>query len=187
MSLPEYDLHILNSINHNRIKSLDLVFIGITDSAYLVALMIPLLLLLYALFKSKPLLKKKALQMLASLAFNTLVITLLKYTINRQRPFELDSTIEKLTGGGSPSFPSGHTSDAFLIATCMVLLFGGQRWSLVLVWIWAVAVAYSRIVLGVHFPSDVIAAMLIGALNALAVHFFLLKKRTKQQTNVGTI
>ena len=122
--------------------------------------------------------------MLASLAFNTIVITILKYAINRQRPFELDKLIEKLSVGGSPSFPSGHTSDAFLIATCITLLFNKQKWLLIIIWLWALAVAYSRLVLGVHYSSDVIGAMLIGTSDALIVNWIFLKRLTKKGSHV---
>ncbi len=114
------------------------------------------------------------------------IVNIIKYTVDRQRPFELDVKIEKLSTGGSPSFPSGHTSDAFLMATCIMLLFGNKKWAIALVLSWAVFVAYSRIVLGVHYPSDVIGAILIGSANALIVNlgFANIKNNGKQIKHV---
>jgi len=184
MSLFDYDKHILELINHNRIRALDSLFIHITDTTYLVALLIPFFIFLYSYLKNDLSIKIKGWQMVASIAFDSIIITILKYSINRQRPFEIDNHIEKLSSGGSPSFPSGHTSNAFLIATCITILFSNNKWLLSLIWLWAFAVAYTRLALGVHYPSDVIGGMIIGTSNAIIVNWIFMQKFTKKTNHV---
>lgn len=59
------------------------------------------------------------------------------------------------------SFPSGHTSGAFLFATFIAFLFPEF---LVIAYVWAASIACSRIFLGVHFPTDTLAGMSIGVI-----------------------
>ncbi|NIB41214.1 phosphatase PAP2 family protein [Pseudomaricurvus alkylphenolicus] len=57
------------------------------------------------------------------------------------------------------SFPSGHTSAAFLMATLVSTLIPTAGWIL---FPWAVMVGMSRVLLGVHFPTDTVAGALLG-------------------------
>ncbi|MEO6134402.1 MAG: phosphatase PAP2 family protein [Ginsengibacter sp.] len=183
-SLYRIDLHLLEYINHERIKPLDSFLIFITNTSYYIAFAIPTILLIYAFIKNRGKLKRQCYLLLSSLIINSLIIYIIKRVVNRQRPFEVDSFIEKLTSAGSPSFPSGHTGDVFLIATALTLLFSKQRWWLLVVWIWAFIVAYSRLALGVHYPSDVVASMIISSSIAIGVNSFF---RSRNFLNVDAI
>lgn len=176
MSLFEWDKHILEWINHNRVGALDRLLIFVTNTAYLTAALITIAVIAFALLRKNRALKIKGLQLFCAFVLNSAIINILKYTINRQRPFKADKLIVKLSSGGSPSFPSGHTADAFLIAFSLTLLFPKQKWWLLFVWLWGILVAYTRLALGVHYPSDVLGSILIGGLIALMVNFFFIKK-----------
>jgi undecaprenyl-diphosphatase len=94
----------------------------------------------------------------------------IKLLVNRTRPFDADNEIIKLSTGGSPSFPSGHTMETAVIVCFLWGLFPNTFFRTVLV-CWLLAVAYSRVVLGVHYVSDVLGAMIIGWLL-----YFLIKR-----------
>jgi membrane-associated phospholipid phosphatase len=110
--------------------------------------------------KSKPILKQFF--TLAAVLIVVLIVSQgLKALIFRERPFVTHPYIEKLSEAGSSSFPSGHTLEAFAVATVLSILFSGKKITVPL-YIWATAVAYSRIALGVHYPTDVLAGIIIG-------------------------
>jgi undecaprenyl-diphosphatase len=88
----------------------------------------------------------------------------LKYGVGRQRPCEVLLDSRTLVGHGcesrDPSFPSGHASRTFALAGFVLLRF---RWRVgVPALAFATLVGYSRIYLGLHWPTDVIGGALLG-------------------------
>ncbi|MBI4945043.1 MAG: phosphatase PAP2 family protein [Bacteroidetes bacterium] len=91
----------------------------------------------------------------------SIITTGMKYSFNRVRPFETYSFIIKKSDAGSPSFPSGHTSSAFATAALLALAY--PKWYIIAPsFLWASAVGYSRMELGVHYPSDVLVGAIVG-------------------------
>lgn len=156
------DINILKNINLNRNKNLDNTFITISNSAAPISIALPIGVLCTGLIKHDSTLKNKGIYIGASIAIAAGITTGLKYAVNRTRPFVTYPFIEKEMAAGSPSFPSGHTSDAFSTATSVSLAF--PKWYVVAPsFLWACSVGYSRMDLGVHYPSDVLAGAIIGA------------------------
>lgn len=91
----------------------------------------------------------------------------LKNLIARPRPCWLDSTVQLLIQSPSDySFPSGHTLSSTIAAA--ILTSADRRFGYAAIPL-AVLIAFSRLYLYVHFPSDVIGAACIGLLLAYAV------------------
>jgi undecaprenyl-diphosphatase len=112
-----------------------------------------------------------ALHMLLAGTAAVIVYTLLKRSACRQRP---SSCLEGLCVSVPPldqfSFPSGHTLHAFAFTTIAVAYFPALAFVLVP---FSCLTALSRIVLALHYPSDVLAGAVIGSAVALASFHFI--------------
>jgi undecaprenyl-diphosphatase len=176
-NLHNLDIGILKGIYESRIQALDSACIVITNSAGVVAFGLPILLLFIAYRKKNMLLRRDALTLLITVAISAIIANILKYVFDMPRPYEIYPFIVKLSYGGSPSFPSGHTADAFAFAVAVSLV--SRKWYIILPGlIWALLVGYSRMSLGVHFPSDVLGGAVIGAVCAYG--YILYAKRKDQ-------
>jgi undecaprenyl-diphosphatase len=82
--------------------------------------------------------------------------------------------------GGKFGFVSSHASNSFALATFLCLLFGkkykGLQWILIL---WACLVSYSRIYLGVHYPTDIAGGAILGILLAMFIYYIYKFFRSK--------
>ena len=163
------DIDLLRKINIERNAALDPTFKFVTNSVAPIGLAAPLLVTSIGFIQKDKTLQNKGYYMGATLLTSALITTSLKFAIDRDRPFVTYPDIQKLTGAGSPSFPSGHTSEAFATATSLSLAF--PKWYVIAPsFIWASAAGYSRMHLGVHYPSDVLVGALIGSGSAWLCH-----------------
>lgn len=120
--------------------------------------------------------RKRELLLILLLAGNVLTL-ILKPAFHRSRPTAAQATVI----GVQPdySFPSGHAMAVVTIVTAALLvpLHRGQRppgWLISLASFFVLLVGYSRVYLGAHWPSDVVAGWLIGGLWSAAVWRYLL-------------
>jgi membrane-associated phospholipid phosphatase len=156
------DIRLLEHINLDRNKNWDPAMRALSNSTTEICVAVPAALITYSFFKKDSLNFRKSMVIGASM-FTSAVITLtLKYAINRPRPFETYPYLDQAISSTTASFPSGHTSNSFALATSLSLAY--PKWYVIVPsYLWASSVAYSRMHLGVHYPSDVLIGALIGA------------------------
>lgn len=115
-----------------------------------------------------------------------LAVKITKMIIARPRPISLHESIvqrDALVSGFS--FPSGHTTMAtVLVLTILPYLPKRYYW---IVPVWIIAVAFSRIYLGVHAPLDVIGGFALGLIIVSLQHVISSKRQTKQITNATNV
>jgi membrane-associated phospholipid phosphatase len=156
------DITLLRKINLGRNETPDEAFKILSQTARPFSITAPALVFGIGLISNNKNTRQKGLMMGASFFTATAITTTLKYSINRERPYTTYPDLEKISVGGIPSFPSGHTSDAFSNATSLSLAF--PKWYVIAPsYVYAAAVGYSRMHLGVHYPSDVVAGAVVGA------------------------
>lgn len=111
-------------------------------------------------------LRREAVLLAATVVGGWVVNSLVKFAVGRPRPL----IVPHLTEAGGQSFPSGHSFNSAVVYIAIALAFAAMsprrdvRWTLVATAIFlSLAIAVSRVWLGVHFPTDVAAGWLGGA------------------------
>lgn len=114
-------------------------------------------------------LKQESYKAIVNIAISTAVAQLLKISIQRARPALAYPTIvyeAEPIESATYSFPSGHTTLAFSYATTLTLQY--KKWYVAVpAYLWAGSVGYSRMYLGKHYPTDVLAGAVLGTISTL--------------------
>lgn len=156
------DIDLLHSINSGNSTSWDNTNKILSKSMAPISIAAPASMLLYGILAHDSATKRNSVVVGAGLLTSTVITMAMKYSFNRARPFTTYSFIVQKGEGGGPSFCSGHTSSAFATATSLSLIY--PKWYVIAPsFLWASAVGYSRMELGVHYPSDVLTGAIIGA------------------------
>jgi undecaprenyl-diphosphatase len=159
-----FDLAAMEWMSANRIQVLDQFLLDVT--ALGTGLVVIVLVGVAALFLVLTDHRYSAILLLVATAGGQLLGTVLKMFYDRPRP----TNIEALTHTMSTSFPSGHAMSAVIVYGTVAYLAARlqkkrwERWVTMLVAVLIIlAIAASRVYLGVHYPSDVLAGTIIGA------------------------
>jgi len=159
------DIRILKSINSPQVLPSDGFFRFVSNSDMYVITGIPITMAIVGLAGHDDKLTRNACVVATGTVINFGITAGLKYLVKRKRPFTTYPGIIVNKSGKpclDPSFPSGHTSTSFMLATSLSLAY--PKWYIIIPsFVYAGTVAYSRMDLGVHYPTDVLAGALIGS------------------------
>lgn len=133
-------------------------------------------------------------ELLVVLVVVALLVVMTKAAVQRPRPYV---ALDLLPLGGSPprdfSFPSGHAAGAFTFATFLVARIPLKPQAIAALFVTALGIAISRIYLGAHYPSDILAGGALGLLVGGSFGWIMRKRAvrraadlTPQLANPGT-
>lgn len=182
--LQQIDQSVFLFFNGLHISWLDPLFFFISNRF----VWIPLYLLLaFFLFRRY---RKKAWIIVAAVVMSVFLsdqsCNLIKRSVQRPRPSHETELVDQvhlvakpdgtLYKGGPYGFPSSHAANAMALAFIVVAFLTREKtlWTL-LMFFWMLLVSYSRIYLGVHYPSDIIVGWCVGALWSGLIIFGLQK------------
>jgi membrane-associated phospholipid phosphatase len=176
------DIDVLKKININRNTSLDGTFKSISQSAVPISVATPILIYTLGMINNDSVAKQKALFIGETFLASAFITVVSKKIIKTDRPYDTYPMIQPVVSEASYSMPSGHTSTAFATATSLSLAY--PKWYVVAPsFIWAGTIGYSRMHLGVHYPSDVVVGALVGSGSAFLCYKanqWINKKRKKK-------
>ena len=140
---------------HNPIMDKVMIFITSLGDAGFIWILIALGLLINKKYR------KVGITLLVALVLGVILGNgILKNIIERSRPFiNMEGINLLIKAPTSYSFPSGHTTSSFAAALVLSMNFKNKT---VYIFILAALIAFSRVYLGVHFPTDIIAGIILG-------------------------
>lgn len=172
--LQSIDTSLFRAINSSETHAwLDTFFIAISTTKYALPIyVVGLLAMIVAGVRNRSTVQGKTYLWCAGLLVVTITVIdkashyLLKEVIQRPRPYLTLDNVHQLVGSGGGSFPSNHAMNTAAMA---VILGWAMPWIRPYAWLYALLAAFSRVYCGVHYPSDVLGGMAIGALAGYGV------------------
>jgi membrane-associated phospholipid phosphatase len=164
------DVRFFRSINNSQ-SSFKNSILGVTDySVYPVVIGVPVAIVAYGLASDLNQEFESGVLLCSSEVLAYGLSTLLKDGFKRGRPYEVLAGVHTghLETSDPYSFPSGHSTGAFALATLLTLRYPKPE-VYIPAFAWAGLVGYGRVYFGLHYPGDVLAGALIGVGSSLLV------------------
>lgn len=169
-------LYLINNIHNNILDKIMITLTNLGDAG-----IIWIIISIILLFIKKT--RKCGILMLISMILGLIIGNgILKNLIQRQRPCWIDTNILLLIPNPTDfSFPSGHTLASFE-ASIMILLHS-KKWGIPAI-ILSILIAFSRMYLFVHFPTDILGGAILGTTISILVYYVSEKIiKAKKETN----
>jgi PAP2 superfamily len=162
-----FDINILKQLHTNRNQNLDGAMCVISDAAPIIMSSTPIVWYGIGAYRKDKKMQQQAIQQGVGLVLVSASTFIAKRIANRDRP---GTTYPQYITPVQPkyfySFPSGHTSSSFWWATNITM--ATKKWYYIApAWAIAGTVAYSRMHLGVHYPTDLIGGAVFGVTSAM--------------------
>lgn len=171
-------LYLINNIHNNILDKIMITLTNLGDAG-----IIWIIIAIILLFIKKT--RKCGILMIISMILGLIIGNgILKNLIQRQRPCWIDTNILLLIPNPTDfSFPSGHTLASFE-ASIMILLHS-KKWGIPAI-ILSILIAFSRMYLFVHFPTDILGGAILGTTISILV-YYVSEKIIKAKTETNNI
>lgn len=158
------EIQILNDIQSIRCSVLD-VLMPLISNGLILWLILPMVLIM------RKNTRKAGWIVLAAIAIEFILCNVvMKNAFHRIRPFDVNTDITLLISKPSDySFPSGHTSLSFAAVTALWLSGKLKKWRIPAL-VFAFLIAFSRLYLYVHYPTDVLMGIAVGVFSGWAAY-----------------
>jgi membrane-associated PAP2 superfamily phosphatase len=167
---PRFDDNIMIDLQEHRTPPQTGFFLFVSNHLEYGNIGVPAGLLVGGIISNDKEMRQNALYVASSTALSAGLTQLIKVLVKRPRPFIQNIQITPVYRAGGYSFPSGHSSSSFATATALSAAY--PKWYVIApAFLWAGTTAYSRMYLGVHYPTDVATGAGLGAASALPLLF----------------
>jgi membrane-associated phospholipid phosphatase len=182
MHAQNFDINTLRQTNLNRNKNADGFFCTYSNAIAIPTVGVPITVYALGLIKKNKAMQIVGINMAISAGINGAFTYMAKQIVDRPRPAVSYPFLEPLESVTQYSFPSGHTSSSFNTATSLSIAY--PKWYVIVPsYTYCSIMAYSRMHIGVHYPSDVFAGAILGVGSAYLSKFVTKKLQKNKHTS----
>ncbi len=182
LHFPDWDTELFVYLNSKHHPWLDPVMMLL--STYTAWSILCLLVVLFMIYKDRIQGKIAALYLVGGIVVNLVLNTAVKWMFMRPRPGHEEDLLAYFRqleeAGNGYSFFSSHSSTSICLAVFTTLYFRNKLYGIA-IFIWALAVAYSRIYVGKHYPLDVMLGIIFGLFTGWMAYRFYLRKVSRDE------